>query len=64
VSNEDIFEYLGKLAYDAYCESVERKSISDQALPSDFNALPERIRKAWTAAAQAVADKICEWETP
>ena len=47
---------IGKIAYDAYCESSDGKSlISGEALPNWF-ALPEEIKNAWTAASAAVVN--------
>jgi hypothetical protein len=46
---------IGQLAYDAYCESTGGKSlVSGEPLPP-WNSLNGKIKKAWDAAAWAVA---------
>ncbi len=45
---------LGRIAYEAYCDSTEWKSaITGQPLPI-FEQSPEPVRRAWIAAAAAV----------
>lgn len=46
---------LGQVAYEAYCESVDWKSVAGVDLPSWDNQTV-RLRAAWDAAGQAVAD--------
>lgn len=48
---------LAKIAYDAYCESANWKSlITGDKLPP-FEDLPQDIRNAWLAAAHAVDEE-------
>ena len=45
---------LGKVAYEAYCESSKGRSlISGQKLPDWYDLSPE-IKEAWEKAAEAV----------
>ena len=49
-----IVDNIGKIAYDAYCQSTDGKSLaSGETLPVWF-ALSNEMKNAWTAAAQAV----------
>ncbi len=50
-------EFLGKIAYDAYCKAVGGVSIREEKLPT-FENQSEILRNAWTIAAVAVADTI------
>jgi hypothetical protein len=49
---------LGKLAYDAYCQSSGGVSLVSGAKLPDWEALSPAIKAAWGAAAQAVANQI------
>ena len=45
---------IGKIAYDAYCQSTDRKSLaSGETIPVWF-ALSREMKDAWTTVAQAV----------
>ena len=49
-SNED----FGRIAYDAYCESVEYVShYTKEGLP-DWESMAKPVQEAWCAAANAV----------
>lgn len=48
---------LGVIAYDAYCEAREWKSISGECLPH-FKEQSKALQEAWIKSAQAVADYI------
>lgn len=49
---------VGKIAYEAYCQSSGGLSlISGESLPA-WEALDAKIRNAWQAAAQAVVRTI------
>ena len=47
-------EHLGEIAYNAYCAMREWKSVRGEALPH-WKQQDETLRKAWVAAADAVA---------
>lgn len=49
---------LGKVAYEAYCESSGGKSLVSGATLPTWEDLKPEIRAAWDAAAQAVASKF------
>lgn len=51
---------LGKVAYDAYCETTDWKSAVSGAQLPQFSATSELIQKAWIAAAKA-ARKYDDW---
>jgi hypothetical protein len=46
--------YLGRTAYEAYCETTGWKSAVTGAELPKFYAAPEAVQKGWIAAAQAV----------
>jgi len=51
---------LGKIAYDAYVESVGGKSVRGEPLPTweeQLESKPE-VARAWKAAAIAVVDEL------
>ena len=48
---------LGKLAYDAYVESVGGVAFNGDRLPP-FEGVPLKINVAWIAAARAVASAV------
>lgn len=48
---------LGEIAYTAYCENVQWKSVRGEALP-DFSQVSPRIRHAWEIAALAVSNTV------
>lgn len=51
---------LGRTGYEAYARHAEHKSlISGEPLPL-WPELPEPIRQAWDAAADAIADEACD----
>lgn len=50
---------LGEIAYTAYCENVEYKSVMGVTLPDWTNQRP-RLRHAWEIAAAAVAEAVAE----
>lgn len=51
-------EYLGKLAYEAYCGFTGFKSlVSGQPLPA-WHTLRVDIQKAWLCSAEAVRDEL------
>ena len=53
-SNED----FGRIAYDAYCESVGYVShYTKDALP-DWESLAKPVQKAWCAAANSVLNHL------
>lgn len=48
---------LGRKAYVAYGEEVAWTSYNGQHMPT-WEVLPEKIKIAWIAAAQAIADHV------
>lgn len=48
---------LGEIAYNAYCEDREWKSVRGEPLPHFKQQAPE-LQQAWDKAGQAVADYI------
>jgi hypothetical protein len=51
---------LGRVAYEAYCETTGWKSaISGAALPP-FDKTPDAVQKGWIAAANKVKETVCE----
>lgn len=49
--------HLGEIAYNAYCESRQWKSVRGEPLPA-FGSQTEQLKEAWQAAAEAVAKEI------
>lgn len=47
---------LGKIAYEAYCETTGWKSAVTGADLPPFEKTPEAVQKGWIAAAKAVKD--------
>jgi len=53
-------EDFGKVAYDAYCDTVGWKSaITGSALPQFANSSPA-VRIGWMKAAAAVVNELCQ----
>ena len=50
-------ERMGEIAYNAYCEAREWKSVKGEPLPH-WRQQSDELRAAWCAAARAVADEI------
>ncbi len=50
-------ERLGEVAYNAYCEAREWKSVRGEPLPH-WSQQDESLRDAWIGAAEAVAEFI------
>lgn len=50
-------EPLAQVAYDAYCAAVGGKAFNGDDLPP-FDAVPERIQRAWVVAVTAVAARL------
>jgi len=48
---------LARVAYLAYCQTVDFKSFQGDPLP-EFDGLPYAIQDAWLAAANAVAEDL------
>lgn len=48
---------LGKVAYEAYCVSVNNLSVTGVVLPK-WNEQSDNLHNAWETAAQAVADEV------
>lgn len=51
---------LGKVAYDAYCETTGGKSAITGLVLPEFKVTSELIQQAWVAAAKA-ARKYDDW---
>jgi hypothetical protein len=49
---------LARVAYEAYGESVGWKDFQGTEMPK-FDDLPEKIKQAWIAAADAVDGYVC-----
>lgn len=47
---------LGQTGYEAYAQSTGGKTFDGRDMPR-WEALPERIQKAWNDAAQAIGDE-------
>ena len=45
---------LGQVCYEAYCGNTGWKSLVSGAILPEWNALNDRIKEAWEAAAHAV----------
>lgn len=54
---------LAKIAYDAYCEARDWKSVCGDALPHFDQQTPD-LQEAWTQAAVAVAEAIRIQQAP
>lgn len=51
---------LGRIAYEAYCETTDWKSaVTGAALPQFFDT-PEKVQNGWAAAAAAVEGEVVE----
>lgn len=48
---------FGQVAYDAYFDFADGKSLVTGDLLPSWNELPTEIREAWRSAAQAVIDR-------
>jgi len=49
-------EHYGKIAYDAYCEHREWKSVRGESLPQ-WAEQSKELREAWVKAADAVLEE-------
>lgn len=59
---QNMFNNLGKVAYEAYCEKVGNKSVAGEVLPSwedQCKGRPE-VAAAWVEAAHAVLAAVTE----
>ena len=45
---------LGQVCYEAYCKNTGGKSLVSGAILPQWNALSDRTKEAWEAAASAV----------
>jgi hypothetical protein len=52
--------YLGRIAYEAYCETTDWKSAVTGADLPEFYSTPEAVRTGWIASARAVMDAKAE----
>lgn len=50
---------LGKVAYEAYGESVDWTTFSGQKMPT-WDEQNDRLKQAWNSAAEAVARRVRE----
>lgn len=48
---------LGRVAYEAYCQSVGGKSVQGETLPP-YEELSFEVSTAWVASARAVAGQV------
>lgn len=54
---------FGKLGYEAYARQTGGKTFDGRTMPV-WDALPEGVRGAWRAAAQAIRVAICTVRDP
>lgn len=55
-------EKLGEVAYNAYCEQREWKSLNGDPLPN-WKQQDEKLRAAWSAAVNAVVAELLSSST-
>jgi len=54
---------LGRLAYEAYCNTTNWKSVISGADLPQFDQCPEAVKIGWIAAADAVNNEVSEYRT-
>lgn len=58
MEREDV--YLGRIAYEAYCETTNWKSAVTGADLPEFYSTPDAVQTGWIASAKAVIDAKAE----